>query len=133
MVFTSHFLCRFNEPFEKRMGMIGAAPEFRMILYAYIKRTIRKFYGFHQSPVRRSAADYKPLSLKQFTVLIVKFVTMPMPFTDQIAFVTTLHRGSGSYHTGICPQSQCSSLVYVAALPRHKINGLICTLLIEFP
>ena len=48
---------RFDKPFEKRMGFIGTALKFWVILNPYIKRVFAQFDGFHQRPVRGKATE----------------------------------------------------------------------------
>ena len=79
--------CRSHEAPEKRMRVVGAALEFRMVLHAHIKGPLRQLHSLHQSAVRGCAADDKPFVLQQLPVLIVEFIAVTMPFADEALLV----------------------------------------------
>ena len=75
-------MARGDEPTEERMGRVGFAEEFGMILAGYKKRVIFQFNHLDQFSVRRRSAENEAGFLELLAVRIVEFVTVPMTLVN---------------------------------------------------
>lgn len=60
------------------MRSVRTRLEFRVELGGDHTGMVAKLHDLHKLPVRRSPGDDKPLVFKNFSVGIIKFVSMPM-------------------------------------------------------
>ena len=87
------------------MRFVRTGFEFGMELHPDEKGMLRDLNRLHQSPVRGNAAGDQAQILQFLSVIIIKFVAMPMSFCNLFAAVTFLHQSAFSNDTGIGAQS----------------------------
>ncbi len=87
-------MARGNESLEQRMRFVWLALKFGVELAGNKERMILQFDDLDQLSVGRSAAQDKPGLLELLAVLIVKFVTVAMPFMDEKCAIIMGHAAS---------------------------------------
>ena len=81
------FLCGAHERGEQRMCRIGTGFEFRMELHPDKERMFGKFHRLYESAVGRSSADLHTALFENFAVIVIEFVSVPMPFGKKRLFI----------------------------------------------
>ena len=107
------------------MGLIGAALEFRMILYADIEPGIGNFHGFHNIIIGRGSADDKSFFFQHIPEVVVKLITMAVTLGDMLFPVGPVHLGAWTNVAGIGSQTQGTALGNMLILIRQKIDDLM--------
>jgi len=84
----------FDECNEKRMGIQDGAPVFRMELGPNEPGMIDLLHDLYQSAFGIDPGRHHSMLFKILQEVIIKFVTMPVPFAHHGCAISLLHLGS---------------------------------------
>ena len=113
------------------MSLVDAAPQFRVELAPQKPRMIPQFNDFHQIQFRVDAAQVQPVLLQHFPILVVHFVSMPMPLGDPLSSVGAVCLCSRPYLARISPQSHGGPFAFHFPLIRHQIDYRVGGVFVE--
>ena len=106
------------------MGFCGTGLEFRMELAAQEPGmlALRQFHNFYQAVVRRNTTQHQTVFCQNFTVLVVKFITVTVAFINQRLSVSLIRQRTGVNLAGIQAQPHGAALIFNIHLVRHQVD-----------
>ncbi len=114
------------------MCAVGAGLEFRMELYADVKRVAGELHGFYQPVIRRGAGEDHTMLAKRVAVAVVKLIAVTVPFLHFAAAVGLFQEGARVDFTGISTQAHGTAFGKIALLVRHQIDDRVRPIGFEF-
>ena len=113
------------------MAICGTGLELWMELTADKPRMVFELNDLYQSLVWGKTAQNHSLSTKDFTVTIIKFITMSMALGDLLAAIEFKGQGTFLKDAGIAPKPHSASLFLNLPLRVHQVNDRMGSMFIK--
>ena len=122
---------RLDEALEDRVRPVRSGLELRVILDTKIELVARNLHLLNERIVRCGSCKTRAALKELCPVVVINLVSVSVAFLYLITAVALIKKAVRSDLTGVCTQTERAALVDRVALAGHKVDHLVCALLVE--
>ena len=114
-----------HESLEQRVGLIGTALEFRVILHTHIEGPVGQLHRFHQPSIGGQARQGQAGGRQRLPIFVVELVAVAVTLGNLSHAVAALHGRARADEARIAAQAQRAALIHRITLAGHVIDNLV--------